>query len=179
MRFRSLLLAGSLILAASSAMAEDAPAKKEAAPGDATLELLGDVVDGVGGFLKVLVGPPISSPSPMLNLPGANDSAPPPAAKPAVAPPLAMPIPPPPPVPAPAPPTPPPPVIATPEPVQPPSAFPPAPVPMPAQVMVIHPFAKPAAVVPPPPPAEPACRTRAAATATLEQAARLPRCPPP
>ena len=50
MRFRSLLLAGSLILAASSAMAEDAPAKKEAAPGDATLELLGDVVDGVGGF---------------------------------------------------------------------------------------------------------------------------------
>ena len=187
MRFCSLLLTGSLFAALSSPVLADEPGKDAAAPNsnitDSAADLLGDVVDGASSFLKVLVGPPLG-PQPQLNLPGSVAQPEPVAVRPsapAAAPAVAMPQPqePPPaiaPAPGPAAPVIPPAVASPPAPI-PPAPIPPAPSPMPAQVVVRHPFAKPTPAIPlPPPPAEPACRTRAAATATLEQAARLPRC---
>jgi len=175
MRFR-LLLAGSLFLAIPPAMAgEESAAKTDAAPENAASTLLGDVTDGIGHVLKVLVGPPLGPPPP-LNLPAIPESTP----KPAAASPPAVP------------PAPPEPVAATPAPPEPVAMTPVAPVPAAvtpppipahgAEPPMAHPPtgvkpvpAKPLSA-PPPPPAEPVCRTRAAATATPEQAARLPRC---
>lgn len=177
MRFR-LLLAGSLFLAIPPAMAgEDSAAKTDAAPENATSSLLGDVTDGIGHVLKVLVGPPLGPPPP-LNLPAIPESAP----KPAAASPAAVPPAPPEPVaPEPAPPEPvavtpaaPVPAAVTPPPIIPARGTEPPPPGSGAAVLRPVP-AKPLSAAPPPP-AEPVCRTRAAATATPEQAARLPRC---
>lgn len=166
-RLRNLLLSGVLALAVTPALAEDSPKDS----GNGALGLLEDVVDGVGGILKILVGPPISSPSPYLNLPGNYEQS---EDKPKQAPvPVAVPSPPLPPA------------SPTPATVAPPVAGPPAavvvtpppalkavtPQPRPQQPAVIT---KPAAT--PLPPMEPICQTRAAATATLEQAAKLPPC---
>lgn len=148
-------------------------------------ELFEDIVDGIGGVLGVLVGPPISSPSPHLKTSEwpALETPPapvqperaiapvpvPPAAPPQAVIPVAVPSPAavttvappvePPPVPAvkvAAPPAPP----APPRPALPVAAAPPAPPP-PAPVAA----------------ASSACSVRVAATATLDQMRRLPKCP--
>ncbi|MBI3445208.1 MAG: hypothetical protein HY055_07570 [Magnetospirillum sp.] len=157
-------------LAVSPAMAEDKAGESST---------LDDIVDGIGGVFKVLVGPPISSPSPYLNLPGASeaDTRPGPARPPEPKGPADKPAEasePPPAAPVPA-------AIIIPAPAAPSTA----PAAKPAPVKVVSPPAVsappprpmvPAAAVPVPAPAvEPSC-PRAAATATIEQMRRLPSC---
>ncbi len=154
--------------------AEDPAARTEPLKTD----LFDDVIDGIGGVLKILVGPPISSPSPYLNTPDrdrlSEDDVPPvkvaapPLPQPAEAPaeaPASVTVPQP--VPVSLPPK---------EPVAPPPVVKPVvvpPVPRPTAPAVAAPAA------PPPPVAAsvPACSVRVAATATLEQMRRLPKCP--
>lgn len=182
-RFAFGLLLGLAAAAAVPARAEDPTIRTQ----PLKTEIFEDIVDGIGDVLGVLVGPPISSPSPYLNTPEAvlperrteapapvTVAAPPPAlvppqpAAPIVVPSPAMAAPVPPPQPAPppavkavaAPPAPPPPVSAPP---------PPRPA---APAVVAAPPPVPAAAV-----AAPACAVRVAATATLEQMRRLPKCP--
>lgn len=163
---------------AMPALAEDPAVRTQPLKTD----LFEDVVDGIGGVLGVLVGPPISSPPPLNTSEWPALESPPPAAQPATvtAPPVvtppqaaapivvpspvaAQPVPPP---PAPIP------QVSAPPPVK--AAVQPAPPPRPAVPAVAAP------VAPPPPPAvavTPACAVRVAATATLEQMRRLPKCP--
>jgi hypothetical protein len=154
--------------------------------------ILEDVVEGIGGILGVLVGPPISSPTPYIEgkelpFPGATPSKDSPNPVNAAAPqPDSLPPPVPvPPVTSPA-------AVAPPAPA---SSEPPAAVPLPAvKNVAVQPSAPPVAPPPPPRPAAPvvsvtavpaapaavpapACSVRVAATATLEQMRRLPRCP--
>jgi hypothetical protein len=166
-------------------------------------EFIEDVADGIGSFLGKLVGPPISSPSPYLNTPGAvppeearpapaRAAVPPPAPEPAPpamapepAPPAMVPAVAPPPVqavvvPPVAPPPPPaaPKAVSPPVPAAAPAASPPPPPPPPVRPAVAQ--AAPARAEPPAPvqAAVPPCAARVAATATLEQMRRLPRCSP-
>ncbi len=181
---RPLIIGVLLGLAAASAVpawAEDPVARTQ----PLKTEFFEDIVDGIGDVLGVLVGPPISSPSPYLNTPGAvlpenqpNAPAPEKAAAPVAVPvqpqaaapivvqsPVAAPALPP-PVPAPV-------VKAVAPPPAPPPAVPAPPPPRPAAPVV----AAPAAAPPPVAVAAPACAVRVAATATLEQMRRLPKCP--
>jgi hypothetical protein len=198
-RFLSATGLAMAMMAACPALAEDAAAKSDA-EGAPIVKVLGDVVEGIGGVLKVLVGPPSSSPTPYLGLEG---TARPVKPEPAVmATPVPMPeiTPPEQPAIAPA-------AVAAPKAQQPlPMAPSPPPQPIPAaQAVVVQPAqaairpapaaqaairpapATQAAIVQPAQAAirpassarlvEPVCARRVAATATQEQAAGLPRCP--
>jgi len=171
----SLVLACLLLAAVTpAALAED----NGVSPRKGDPDLVGDVIDEVGGFLKLLVGPPLTPPPP-LNLPIPEPGSKPLA--PAAPPPVAL-------VPA-APPPPPPTEVLQPAPqsVAPPMA------PATIQPAVLTPSPPPVMTPPPPTPTRPtravlvpqplpvpeppsAC-PRVAATATIEQAAKLPRCP--
>lgn len=180
-------IACGLVLGLGVALAAPARAEDPAAltqPLDT--QFIEGVADGIGSFLGKLVGPPISSPSPYLNTPGArpqDERQPAPAA---VAAPLPVPEPPK--------------AQEPPPPVQAVIVPPPAPPPPPAVPKSVSPPVPAAAPPPPPPPARPAvvqaaparaeapvaavpaaatpCAARVAATATLEQLRRLPRCSP-
>ncbi|BAE50345.1 Periplasmic protein TonB [Paramagnetospirillum magneticum AMB-1] len=199
MAVRRLIIGVVLGLAAASAwpaLAEDPAVRTQ----PLKTSLFSDIVDGVGDVLGVLVGPPISSPSSGLNLPGgaadpavsapapAKVATPPVAAPPPVSPPAvtvappAVPVPKAPPQPAvkavSAPPVPPP-------PPKPPAVVPAAvPVPPPPKPVVATPAAAPVAAAPPPPPVAaappaPACAARVAATATWSRCAVCPSAPDP
>ena len=184
------------MIAAGPAFADDSTVKKNA-EGDPIVGVLGDVVDGIGGVLKILVGPPISSPSPYLGLEGAAMPAKPAPEQPDPRPAVTAPLAPVPEAPAAAPPVAVPAARTVPAAGTVPAAVIPAPphaiAPTPeitAPLPTASPAIKPAPRPGPPPPAvaapaprvmvpaaEPVCARRIAATATLEEAARLPRCP--
>jgi hypothetical protein len=174
------------MIAAGPAFADDSTVKNNA-EGAPIAGVLGDVVDGIGGVLKILVGPPISSPTPYLGLEGAAMPAKPAPEQPDPSPAVAAPPTLGPEAPAAAQPAVTVPAAVTPAP---PDAIAPTPkvtAPLPAVSPPIKPAPRPvppspalAAPAPRPPvpaAAEPVCARRIAATATLEQAARLPRCP--
>lgn len=178
MAVRRLVLGGMLGVAvawAGAARAEDPVVHTQPLKTEVFEDIVEDIVDGIGGVLGVLVGPPISSPSPYLNIPGALPEEPPAPVK-VAAPPVIEPLPAAAPivVPSPAATTP---VFSTPlQPAPPPVAkavaTPPPPAPPPPRPA--------AAVVASSPPAASAvstCAVRVAATATLEQMRRLPKCP--
>lgn len=172
-------------IAAGPAFADDNAARNNA-EGDPIAGVLGDVVDGIGGVLKILAGPPISSPTPYLGLEGAAmpakpapeqpDPGPAVAAPPALgpeAPAAALPVT----VPAAVTPAPPHPIAPTPKVTAPLPAVSPPIKPAPRPALPSPALAAPAPRTPVPAAAEPVCARRVAATATLEQASRLPRCP--
>ncbi|CAA7620006.1 exported hypothetical protein [Candidatus Terasakiella magnetica] len=173
---RRAIVAFSCLLAATAGPAR---AQEADQPVNADTELIDTVVDHVGGFLKALVGPPISSPSPYLNMPqaapstaGDNPAPAEPAKQSASLTPTPAPSPP---IPIPAIPEPPPPTaeIAAP----PPAVTAPTP-PALTRAAASKPAAMVHATATRPLPIDPpsGCPVRIAATATLEQMRKLPPC---